>query len=157
MAAQIGYRGYNFFNLGDLMLQLEYNFVSNGAYETDNRRLNNVQSNVPVSHIKGNGFQEFLVRTNYEYNRAYLEIGLSYYLLNNYSQRALLPIYEDMERKSADILFSNIELGYRFNRLMNFSIFGVWTYRSEKESNDFGTNSVQVGLRTGITNQYKDF
>jgi len=157
LAVQAGYRGYDYFNLGDLMFQVEYNYVANGTYETENRRLNNVQYNLPVAHIKGNGFQEFLIRSNYEYQRAYVDLGISYYLLNNYSQTALLPIYTDMERKSTNILFSNIELGYRFNRLMNLSFFSVWTYRSEQGADAFGTNSVQVGLRTGITNQYKDF
>ena len=157
VALQAGYRGYDFFNLGDLMLQVEYNYVASGTYETENRRLNNVQYNLPVAHIKGNGFQEILVRANYEYKRIYLDLSLSYYLLENYSQTALLPIYSEMERKSTDLIFSNVELGYRFNRLMNLSLFGLLTYRSETGSEDFGTNSIQIGLRTGITNQYKDF
>lgn len=157
LAAQAGYRGYDFFNLGDLMLQVEYNYVSSGTYETQNRRLNNVQYNLPVAHIKGNGFQEILARANYEYKRLYLDLALSYYLLENYSATSLLPVYREMDRKSTDLVFINIELGYRFNRLMNLSIFGAMTYRSETGAEGFGTNSIQIGLRTGITNQYKDF
>ena len=157
LAAQIGYRGYDYFGIGDFMLQVEYNFVANDTYEADNRRLNNVHFNLPVAHVKGNGFQEFLLRTNYEYKRMYVDVLTTYYLLSNYSNESLLPVYEDLTRNSNNVLYSSVELGYRFNRKMNLMIFGNWTYRTETNSNLQGTNSFQIGLRTGFINHYKGF
>ncbi len=157
LAGQIGYRGYNYFGIGDFMLQVEYNYVAQETYEADNRRLNNVHFNLPVAHIKGNGFQEFLIRTNYEYKRMYVDVLATYYMLSNYSNESLLPVYESFARNSNQIFYSSVELGYRFNRKMNLMIFGNWTYRTETNSTLLGTNSFQVGIRTGFMNQYKGF
>ncbi len=157
LAGQLGYRGYNYFGIGDFMLQVEYNYVAEKTYEADNRRLNNVHFNLPVAHSKGNGFQEFLVRTNYEYKRMYVDVLSTYYLLSNYSNESLLPVYETLVKNSNQILYTSVEIGYRFNRKMNLMIFGNWTYRTETNSSLLGTNSFQVGIKTGFTNQYKDF
>ncbi len=156
-AFQFGYRGYDYFGIGDFMLQAEYNYVANGTYETSNRRLNNIHFNLPVAHVKGNGFQEFLLRSNFEYKRAYIDLTFIYYLTSNYSSTALLPVYDVMPRSSNDILYENLEVGYRFNRKMNLMLFANWTYRAEINSALLGTNSIQVGLKTGLRNSYKDF
>ena len=156
-AFQLGYRGYNYFGIGDFMLQTEYNSVANGAYETQNRRLNNIHFNLPVTHVKGNGFQEFLIRSNFEYKRAYIDLTFVYYLTNNYSASSLLPVYDEMPTTSNSILYTNAEVGYRFNRKMNLMLFANWTYRTESNSTITGTNSLQVGLKTGFINHYKDF
>tara|TARA_R110002072_G_scaffold302889_1_gene489487 strand:+ start:7681 stop:9228 length:1548 start_codon:yes stop_codon:yes gene_type:complete len=156
-ALQLGYRGYDYFGVGDFMLQLEYNYVANATYETQNRRLNNIQYNLPVAHVKGNGFQEFLLRTNYEIKRFYVDLTLVYYLTDNYSATALLPIYDAMPRSSNSIFYENVELGYRFNRKMNLMLFSGWTYRIESNSTQIGTNSFTFGLKTGLRNNYKDF
>ena len=156
-AFQLGYRGYNYFGVGDFMLQAEYNYVANGTYESDNKRLNNTHFNLPIAHVKGNGFQEFLVRSNYEYKRAYIDLTLVYYLTTNYASTSLLPIYENIPRSSNAILYEHVEVGYRFNRKMNLMLFANWTYRTESNATILGTNSIQFGLRTGFMNHYKDF
>lgn len=156
-AFQIGYRGYNYFGVSNLMLQTEYNAVANRTYETANRRLNYVHYNLPVAHVKGNGFQEFVVRSNYEFHRVYAELTSVYYITEDYSDVALLPVYRDLERSSDKILYVNLELGYRFNRKMNLMLFGAWTYRSIDNPNMLTANSFTVGLKTGFINHYKDF
>ena len=156
-AIQLGYRGYDYFGIGDFMLQVEYNYVANETYETENRRLNNVHFNLPTTHIKGNGFQEFLLRTNYEFKRAYIDVSLNYFLTSYYSPTALLPIYDEMPRTSNSIFYKKVEVGYRFNRKMNLMLFGNWTHRTETNSPLIGTNSVNVGIRTGLINHYNDF
>ncbi len=157
IAAQIGYRGYDYFGIGDFMFQFEYNFVADQTYQADNRRLNNVHFNLPIAHVKGDGFQEFLIRTNYEYKRVYADILATYYLLSNYSNESLLPVYEVLTRNSNQIFYASTEVGIRFNRKMNLMIFGNWTYRTESNSTILGTNSFQVGIRTGLVNHYKGF
>jgi len=153
---QIGYRGYNYFGIGDFMLQVEYNNVAKGMYEVNNRRLNYAHYNLPVAHVKGSGFQEFLLRTNFEYKRAYLEASFVYYITKDYSSEALLPVYRTLTTSSNQIMYTNVELGYRFNRKMNLSIFASWTYRTVNDPTVLTTNFANVGIRTGFVNHYKD-
>ncbi len=157
LAAQFGYRGYNYFGIRDFMFQFEYNYVAEGMYEAKNRRLNNTQYNLPLAHTKGSGFQEFIVRSNYEIKRLYIDLSIAYYITQNYSSVAHLPIYEDFNRNSNAIFYENLELGYRINRKMNLTIFGSWTYRTEENSPLQGTNAINLGIRTGLINHYKDF
>ncbi|MDX2359319.1 MAG: hypothetical protein QNK23_00840 [Crocinitomicaceae bacterium] len=157
LAFQVGYRGYNYFGVGDFMLQVEYNNVAKGMYEADNRRLNYVHFNLPVAHVKGSGFQEFLLRTNFEYKRAYIEASAIYYITKEYNSVALLPVYRDLTLSSNQLFYTNIELGYRFNRKMNLSIFANWTYRTVNDANIATTNYVSAGIRTGFINHYRDF
>ena len=154
---QLGYRGYNYFGLKDFMLQVEYNNVANRMYENDNRRLNSVHYNLPLAHVKGNGFQEFVLRTNYEIKRVYAEVTAVYYLLSNYSSTALLPYHVAQTPSTNTVMFTSVELGYRFNRKMNFSVFGNWTYRTIDDPNMLTANHFNIGIRTGFINHYKDF
>lgn len=156
VAFQLGYRGYNFFDINDFMIQLEYNNVANGTYETGNRRLNNVHFNLPVAHVKGNGFQEFIFRSNYEYKRIYADLSVVYYLTKNYSSQSLLPVYRELNYSSNNIFYQNFELGYRFNRKMNLTLFASWAYRFANDG-QLPTNFISAGLRTGFINHYKDF
>lgn len=155
-AAQVGYRGYNYFGLKDFMLQVEYNYVAPKAYEVENPRLNIVHYNLPLAHVKGNGFHEVLLRSNYEWKRIYVDLTSVYYSLFFYSPESLLPVDREFARNSGSIFYENIELGYRFNRKMNFSIFVDWTYRYES-GQELTTNFVSAGLRTGFINHYRDF
>lgn len=156
-AFQLGYRGYNYFGIGDFMLQLEYNNVASTTYENQNRRLNNVHFNLPLAHVKGNGFQEVLLRSNFEYKRVYIDVSSIYYIMSDYSNVSLLPVYRELDRQSKQSFFESVEIGYRFNRKMNLMLFGNWVYRNEVNSSSAATNSIHFGLRTGFTNHYKDF
>ena len=157
LAFQIGYRGYDYFGLKDFMVQLEYNNVPKGVYEATNRRLNYVHYNLPIAHVKGNGFQEFILRTNYEYKRIYADYTFIYYLTQNYSPTSLIPVFREQEFSSNSILYTSLELGYRFNRKMNLMLFGAWTYRTIDDPAMLTANTVSVGLRTGFINHYNDF
>lgn len=156
LAFQLGYRGYNYFGLRDFMLQAEYNYIAPEAYEAGNRRLNLVHYNLPVAHPKGNGFQEFVLRSNYEWKRVYADLTAIYYLLQNYSPEALLPVYRDLSRSSGNVLYTRLELGYRFNRKMNLCLFVNWTYR-QASGEQLYTNFMSGGLKTGFINHYNDF
>ncbi len=154
---QIGYRGYNYFGLKDFMLQVEYNYTSSNLYQSDNPRLNSSHFNMPLAHVKGNGFQEILLRTNYEIKRIYAEVTAVYYMLSNYSSTSLLPTYASPTLSSNNVFYGCVEVGYRFNRKMNFSVFGNYTYRTINDQNVLTTNQLNIGVRTGFINHYKDF
>lgn len=157
IAFQLGYRGYNFFGLNDFMLQLEYNYAAENTYENTNRRLNNTHYNLPLAHVKGSGFQEVVLRSNYEWKRLYIDLSVVYIMTSNHSDKGHLPVYIQQSLSSESIINSNTEIGYRFNRRMNLMLFANWNYRSTNLSANSVTNAVNIGLRTGFMNHYKDF
>ena len=154
---QLGYRGYNYFGLKDFMLQVEYNYTSSNLYQSTNPRLNSSHFNMPLAHVKGNGFQEVLLRTNYEIKRVYAEVTAVYYLLSSYNSSSLLPTYNAQTLASNNVFYGSVELGYRFNRKMNFSVFGNYTFRTIDDPTVLTTNQLNIGVRTGFINHYKDF
>lgn len=157
---QVGYRGYNFFGLRDFMVQVEYNNVPLGLYKSDNSRLNYTHYNMSLGHSRGNGFQEVLMRSNYEIKRVYADFSLSYYLHSDYDEINLLPVNKPASWYSPEsytVVNTNIELGYRFNRKLNFSIFTSATIRNTTKIESANTLFINAGIRTGLDNHYKDF
>lgn len=157
LAFQFGYRGYEFFGLKDIMIQMEYNNVQNGVYATGNSRLNYSHFNLPVGHIKGNGFQEVVFRANYELRRVYADVKSVLYFVKNYSSTNLLVYNDNAKVFSGNISIHTFEIGYRFNRKMNLCLFGNWTYRSTSEKDVNSTNLVSIGLKTALLHHYSDF
>jgi hypothetical protein len=110
-----------------------------------------------MAAVKGNGFEELIVRLNHEWNRCYIDEKLVYYSLNKYIPNSLLPITVNSAPINGNIVINQVELGYRFNKKMNLTVFGNWQVRSEKTSDDKLNNLLFVGFRTGILNHYNDF
>ena len=154
---QLGYRGYDFFGLNDFLIQLEFNHIPSGMYETANPRLNYSHYNLPLAHVKGSGFREVIARANYEFKHWYVDSKSVMFLLMDYSQTAHLALYDAGTRMDGVVFYQSLELGYRFNRKMNLSVFGRWRLRTISDNNIPMANSVQIGLRTGLTNHYDDF
>lgn len=157
MGYQLGYRGYNFFGLTDFMLQVEFNDVPTKMYEASNPRLNYSHFNLPLAHTKGSGFKELILRANYEYIHWFIDVKMAYYNLKDYAQDAHLALYSSSPEINANVFYQSTEIGYRFNRKMNLSIFGRWRIRSTTEAGIPMANTVQVGMRTALTNHYDDF
>ncbi|MDG1334280.1 MAG: hypothetical protein P8P74_18245 [Crocinitomicaceae bacterium] len=154
---QLGYRGYNLFGLNDFMLQMEFNHVPSGMYESENPRLNYSHYNLPLAHAKGSGFREILLRSNYEYKHWFVDLKSVFYILNDFSQDAHLPVYEAEPSIDGAIFYQSLEMGYRFNRKMNLSIFGRWRWRTTSQAGIPIANTIQIGMRTALTNHYDDF
>ena len=157
IAFQFGYRVYNYFGLKNFMLQLEYNNVSKDMYSSNNPRLNYSHYNLPLGPVKGNDFQEVIFRSNYEIKRVYLDVKSILYLLKDYTPLDLLAVDKKLASESGTIFLQQIELGYRFNKKMNWNVYGSWQFRSENLSKTQLTNQFSIGLRTGINNHYNDF
>lgn len=157
LAYQVGYRSMNLFGLKDLMLQVEYNRVSKEMYNSDFRRLNQVNSNLPIAHPKGNGFHEFVFRFNYEYHRIYADVKTVCYRLKDHDALSLLPALKPSLLISTTIFNQSVEFGYRFNRKMNLVVFAGYVFRFENSEADRQTSMLQFGMRTGILNRYTDF
>ncbi len=157
---QIGYRGYNFFGLNDFMIQGEFNYIPEEMYGAQNPRLNYVHYNLPLGHIRGDGIQEILIRSNYEYKRAYVDLLVSYMMLRNYNPRGLLPtnaLVIPGTENSFNTTNIQFEIGYRFNRKMNFSVFARSVIRTSTADDPINGTIFQAGMRTALLNQYDDF
>lgn len=157
---QLGYRGYNFFGLQDFMIQFEYNNVPLGLYEADNKRLSYSHYNMSLGHSRGNGFQEILLRSNYEFKRFYAGLSLNYYLLEDYDELDLLPVTKDAiwyNQESFTVLNTSVEVGYRINRKLNFTVFTSATVRGTTQADKRNTSFFNFGLRTDLNNHYSDF
>ena len=139
------------------MLQAEFNSIPTGFYRNMNPRLNYTHYNLPLAHPKGQGLSEILIRANYEIKRAYIDQSLSYFTTKDYAANDLLSTYDEPLRTSGNILYARTEIGYRFNRKMNLTIFTAFTHRLDNQQTNINTSLVQIGLKTGILNHYKDF
>lgn len=156
-AFQLGCRNYNLLKISDLFLQLEYNHIPSGLYSSSNPRLNYSSYNLPLGHVKGDGFDEFVVRVGYSYKRAYLQAKSNYYQLNKHLPNSLLAVYNINETVTGSIFLQEVEIGYRFNKKMNLNVFLNLIYRSATNHPDLDATLLNFGLRTGITNRYTDF
>ena len=157
---QVGYRGYNFFGLTDFMIQAEFNYIPEEMYAAQNPRLNYVHYNLPIGHIRGDGVQEIILRSNYEYKRAYVDVLVSYMMLSNFNPRGLLPtngLIDPGTESSFNTTNIQLELGYRFNRKMNLSVFGRGVIRRSTAEDPINGTIFQAGMRTALFNQYDDF
>ncbi|XOV66518.1 MAG: hypothetical protein ACFHU9_12900 [Fluviicola sp.] len=157
---QAGYRGYNFFGLNDFMLQVEYNYIPEEMYAAQNPRLNYIHYNLPLGNTRGDGIQEILLRSNYEFKRAYVDVLVSYMMLRNYNPRGLLPtnaLIDPGTESSFNTTNIQIEVGYRFNRKMNFSVFARNVIRRSTADDPINGTIFQAGMRTALLNQYDDF
>ncbi len=154
---QLGYRGYNLGNLKNFMFQLEYNYVPRLLYEAENRRLNYSQYNLPLAISKGNGFQEFVIRSNYEYQYFYIDVKVNLYQLEGFQKNSLLAVNKNFIRQHGNVQQEQIEIGFRLNRKMNITVFGTYIYRQESAKDTYVTKFFNLGIRTGLINHYNDF
>jgi hypothetical protein len=156
--AQLGVRIMEPFKVKNLFLQLEGNYASENLYRSSNPRLNYSHFNLPLAHVKGEGFTEILVRASYEIKRAYVDLRTVFYSLNNYSPTSHLALYDAGTRNNGTILYTNLEAGYRFNKKMNFSVFVNYLFRTETIGGvNLLTNMASVGIKTSLINSYTDF
>lgn len=156
-AAQIGSRYYNPYKLKNTMVQLEFNLATKNMYTDSYARLNYSNYNLPLTHIKGSGFKELLVRFNTEIQHYYIDVKSSTYFLNKYNNDALLPVRLTFQEKNGVILNNQVEVGFRFNTKLNVNIFGNMIWRTEMLDVTKSNLIFQAGIRTGLISQYNDY
>lgn len=157
VGAQLGARYYPLTGAHFLMLQLEGNVTSN-LYRSENPRVNYSHYNLPVGHIKGDRIKEIIFRSSYEFKRIYAEIKEIIYWYKDYSPTALLPLYTYGDLQNGWQSNTSVELGYRFNRKVNFSVFiGYGLNYVRTDVLNYQSNVFSFGIRTGLINSYKDF
>lgn len=139
------------------LLQLEYNFVSKEMYMGTSSLTRYSNYNIPMAHIMGNGFQEFLIRFNGELKRFYVGINSHLYLLSDYNPYRLQAVQYLNSTVSGYLSNHKLEIGYRFNQKLNINIFGQSVFRKEWWDQGNSTLIFQLGIRTGLIDTFNDF
>lgn len=138
-------------------LQLEYNQANQNAYTSNNPRMNYASYNLPLAHPAGTNFQEFLMRTNYEYHHFFVSASVHYYP-KQMEQTTLLPIYTNtVPQTFQKVILTVIETGYKFNRNYGLEVFAQFRYRKSDGTSVNEASWVSAGLRTAIRNHYFDY
>jgi hypothetical protein len=140
-----------------IQVQVEYNHTDVNAYTAVNSRINYGNYNLPVAHPAGNGFDELLLRFNYEYQHWFAALQANYYLTQSENASLLLPTVKPAVTTSRTVFHQILEIGYRFNRTYGLEIVGAFRYRTANGTTDRNGAWVSLGLRTHLTNHYFDF
>jgi hypothetical protein len=155
LAYQIGVRAYDLF-MKNSMLQLEFNSADEKMYQSKFSRLNYSNHNLPLAHTKGSGFKELILRFNWEFQRCYIDLKSISYYLENFNRTALLPIPKNNITPDGFLFHNQLELGYRFNKKINLTIFANAIYRYDDTSKNQNV-IVSTGIRTALINHYNDY
>ncbi len=137
-------------------VQFEYNHVPAGMYSNPaNPLISYDQYNLPLAHIRGSGFDEFLFRTSWTFNRLYTDLKCVFYQLDQF-ETLPVPNGSAVLYNSGKIFHQQFEIGYRFNRNTNLCLFASAVYRRFVTSGEEAA-ILQFGLRTNLRNDYSDF
>lgn len=153
-AVQVGFKGFDYFNLNQFMLQIEYNYVPENFYtDPSNNRLNYSHYNMPVAHLLGNNFSELFAKASYEWHRIYANLWVDYADRGSQSGTPLLAFnLASNATPKQSVFLASTEIGYRFNRKMNLCLFGQFTLRTDNLS-DRNTAFTSAGIKTAIKNR----
>ena len=152
-AGQVGVRFY----VKKLFFQAEYNKISKNMYVSNNPMLSYSNYNLPINHIKGNSFDEIIVRSNFEYKRFYFDLREVLYHLKDYNSNNLLPVQLANTNETGWLSALFFETGYRFNMKLNVNIFSSLLWRKSWTSNNQQNLVFNLGIRTGLLHMINDY
>jgi hypothetical protein len=130
--------------------------ASETMYQSKFSRLNYSNHNLPMAHTKGNAFKELVLRFNWEYKRCYIDLKSISYYLENFNRTALLPIPKSNISTDGFVFLNQLEIGYRFNKKINLTIFAncIYRYNNATKSQNL---ILSTGIRTALINHYNDY
>lgn len=148
---QVGAKYFDAFKLKNLMLQVEYNDVTEGSYNSPfgtfgNQSYSHYSQN--LAYTPGYG-QELILLGDYKFRRAFLnaKLNMQWLTFNKYA------LYNNA--------ISKIQLGYTINTAYNFNVSLGYNYRAQdflgfNESNN-KTTFYTISLKSNLYNTYYDF
>jgi hypothetical protein len=164
LAYQLGYKTFNFGNVKNLYLQIEFNHVDILTYSHENPTQHYGHFNQSLAHPAGSGFNEYLAIISYQIHRIeflsklnYLEYKYSgsFDNKNIFNQSEFLEpnliIYHPNK-----ILYFDSQIIIHINPLINLQAFGGIVIRKEFYENTNNT-FIQFGVRTSLRTNYYDF
>jgi hypothetical protein len=162
-AFQLGFYAFDIFKITGLDFQTEANVIEDEFYESENKKLSYSQYNMALSHPKGNNFTEIYANLNYEINRIVLSNSFSMYFtkggdLNQQISSNSIFVNSNLADTKGTTAVNNLELSYRINKKYNPTVYVQYFIRASKFG-DFKKvdNSLMLGLKVNLFNQYLDF
>ena len=179
---QLGIKYYNAFNIKDLNMQLEYNYVRPYVYSHLQAETNYGHNNQNMGHQWGGNFQEFIAIARYNRGRYFANAkftigkrGLDFDPTidnNNYGSNIYIS-YNDRrpfdsnvvvgQGNKTSVFIADLETGYLINPNTNMKLFGSLIYRSFDPLQDTpvyikeNTTWFSLGLRCDVFNWYFDY
>ncbi len=175
---QLGFHYYNAFKIKDLTLQGETNIVRPYTYSHNNSELNYTHSYQPLAHPWGSNFIEFIGIVRYNKNRLFgnfkavygkkgfdfesNDINYGGDLFQSYGN-GLTENNTYYQGNTANILITDLQLGYVINPTTNLQIFANASMRQFKIKEALpyftkeNTTWFSFGLKADVFNSYFDF
>lgn len=169
---QAGYKTYNLFNISNLDIQTEFNYVRPYMYTHLNSTTNYGHYNQPLAHPLGANFWESVSFIKYNYKRFFIQARFSHALHGsdsaglNYgsdiwqSYTTHAKEYDNYvgQNNPVKLQYINLSLSYLVNPATNLNIYVSYTKRREwADSFDKTQSLISFGIRTTLGNFYYDF
>lgn len=179
-AFQLGMKDYDAFNVDNLFLQAEYNYVRPYMYTHYGQSQNYAHFNQALAHPLGANFWEAVARAQYNVGRIYLNykfifalygedfndltnghcghnIFLNYQHYLGYADGNELGHYVGQGIET-HLVTNDLVLSYLVNPTYNFNVFvEVMRRRLTTQTTENKTMILNLGLRTSLENLYYDF
>lgn len=148
---QVGIKYFDAFFLKNLMLQVEYNDVAEGSYNSPLSAYSNQSYshyNQPLGYTLGYG-KELVLLGDYKYKRFFLnaKLNLQWLTLNKYD------LYNNT--------YTACKLGYTINTAYNFNVSLGYNYRSQDfyafSASNNKTTFYTLSFKSNLYNTYYDF
>lgn len=179
---QIGAKYYNAFNINNLNLQFEYNYVRPYVYSHLEAATNFGHNNQSMGHQWGGNFEEFISNARYHKGRYYADAKFTFAKRgldfdpttdnNNYGSN-IYRSYNDLRPFDSNVtvgqgnktivFIADIQAGYLINPSTNMKLFGSLIYRSFNPLQNTAvaikenTTWFSLGLRCDVFNWYFDY
>ncbi len=179
---QVGAKYYNAFNINNLHLQLEFNYVRPYVYSHLSASTNYGHNNQNLGHQWGGNFQELILISRYIKGRYFADAKLTFAKRgldfdptidnNNYgsniyrSYNETRPFDKNVvvgQGNKTNVFIADIQAGYLINPNCNLKLFGSFIYRSFNPLQNTptltkeNTSWFSLGIRSDVFNWYFDY
>ena len=176
---QLGFHYYDAFKIKNLTLQGETNIVRPYTYSHRNSELNYSHYYQPLAHPWGSNFVELIGIARYQKDRWYGnfktvfgkkgfdfdgdDVSYGGNIFNSYNDRAEAYNNTYYQGNTANVLITDLQLGYIVNPTTNLHIFANASFRSFNSNEPISyfeqnnTTWFSFGLKTDVFNSYFDF
>jgi hypothetical protein len=169
---QLGYKFFDLFNITNLYLQAEFNYVRPYTYSHGSVQQNYGHFNQPLAHPLGANFSESVGIINYQYKKWSLQgkLIIAVYGLDTSSASYGKNIFVSYNNRLKDygntvaqglttnLFYAQFTLSYLIKAQYNLRLEAGLINRSETNTlHKTNTSLVYIGIKTSLYNTYRDF
>ncbi len=139
-------------------LQVEYNAVEEGTYQSNAVLQAYSHYNQPLAHPFGAGFTEYMGMVTYYRNRVFMRFKYIQATFDETGRDILEPYALRKSNPTEAVSYQNVEAAYIFNPKTNMQVYAGFTNRTEDRALPQLENQFwYLGFRTNLANIYTDF